>query len=90
MNHIPIVTAGVVTNNQRGEVILWLIQYAYVGKGSSIHSSPQIDPYKNKVDDREIKAGGKHLIETIGGYSIPLNIKDALPCMELSPYTDKE
>ena len=40
MTDIPIVTAGGVTKIQRGEVVLILNQYAYVGKGSSIQSSP--------------------------------------------------
>ena len=75
MNNIPIVTAGGFTRTQRGEVILILNQYAYVGKGTSIHSSPQIEAYKNKVDDRAIKVGGRQIIETMYGYSIPLNIK---------------
>ena len=90
MNDIPIVTAGGVTKTQRGDIILILNQYAYVGKGTSIHSSPQIEAYKNKCDDRAIKVGGKQVIETIDGYSIPLNIKNALPRMKLRPYTDKE
>ena len=59
MENIPIVTAGRVTKTQRGEVILILNQYAYVCKGTSIHSSPQIEAYNNKVDDRAIKVGGK-------------------------------
>ena len=40
MNDISIVTSGGFTKTQRGEVILILNQYAYVGKGTSIHSSP--------------------------------------------------
>ena len=59
MNDIPIVTAGGVTNTQKGDVIVILHQYAYVGKGTSIHSSAQIEAYNNHVDDRTIKAGGK-------------------------------
>ena len=82
MDNIPIVTAGGVTKTQRGEVILILNQYAYVGKGTSIHSSPQIEAYNNKVDDRAIKVGGKQVIETVDGYSIPLNIKNALTRMK--------
>ena len=46
ITNIQIVTAGGVTRTQRGEVILILNQYAYVGKGTSIHSSPQMESYK--------------------------------------------
>ena len=50
INDIPIVTAGGVTKTQKGDVILILHQYAYVGKGTSIHSSAQIEAYENHVD----------------------------------------
>ena len=90
INDIPIVTAGGVTKTQKGDVILILHQYAYVGKGTSIHSSAQIEAYKNHVDDRAIKAGGQQMITTLDGYYIPLSIKNALPRMNLRPYTDAE
>ena len=75
MTNIQIVTAGGVTRTQRGEVILILNQYAYVGKGTSIHSSPHMESYKTKVDDRAIKVGGRQIIQTLDGYTIPLSIK---------------
>ena len=61
-----------------------------MGKGTSIHYSPQIEFYKNHVDDRAIKVGGRKLIQTNNGYVIPLNMKIALPRMSLRPYSDKE
>ena len=90
MNDIPIVTAGGVTKTQKGNVIVILHQYAYVGKGTSIHSSAQIEAYKNHVDDRAIKVGGKQVIATLDGYLIPVSIQNSLPRMNLRPYTDKE
>ena len=90
MTNIQIVTAGGVTRTQRGEVILIMNQYAYVGKGTSIHSSPQMESYKTIVDDRSIKCGGRQLIQTLDGYVIPLSIKNSLPRMKLRPYTNKE
>ena len=75
LKNIPIVTAAGVTKSQRSNIIVILHQYAYVGKGTSIHSSPQIESYKNAVDDRDIKAGGKQLIKTVDNYVIPLNVK---------------
>ena len=67
-----------------------LHQYAYVGKGTSIHSSPKIEAYHNKVDDRAIKLGGTQSITTLDGYVIPLNAKNALMRMKLRPYTNIE
>ena len=42
------------------------------------------------MDDRAIKAGGQQMITTLDGYYIPLSIKNALPQMNLRPYTDAE
>jgi hypothetical protein len=87
---IPIVTAGAVVKTQRGEVVLILHQYAYTGKGKTIHSSGQLEWYKQQVDDRSIKVGGKQQIKTLDGYIIPLDIKSGLPYVKMRPYTDQE
>jgi hypothetical protein len=44
-----LVTAGAVTEMNRGPVILIMNQYAHSGKGHFIHSSPQLE--WNQVDD---------------------------------------
>ncbi len=48
----PIVTAGGVVNTHKGEAIAILHQYAHVGKGNSIHSSGQLEHFKNDVNDQ--------------------------------------
>jgi hypothetical protein len=65
-------------------------QYAYVGKGETIHSSGQLEAHKQAVHDRSIKVGGKQRIETLDGYFIPLYICQGLPYMSIRPYTDTE
>ena len=90
INDIPIITAGGVISTQRGKVIAIFHQYAYTGKGSSIHSSGQIEWNANKVDDRSIKVGGTQHITTPDGYIIPINIRCGLPRIKLRPYTDDE
>jgi hypothetical protein len=40
---VPIGTVGAVVNTQRGEVIAIMHQYAYTGKGGTIHSSGQLE-----------------------------------------------
>ena len=87
---IPIVTAGAVVKTQRGEVIIILHQYAYTGKGKTIHSSGQMEWYKQIVDDKSVKVGGKQHIKTLEGYVIPLDIKSGLPYVKMRPYTDAE
>jgi hypothetical protein len=86
---IPIVTAGAVVKTQRGEVIILLHQYAYTGKGIMIHSSGQLEWYKQEVDDKSIKVGGKQRIKTLDGYVIPLDVKSDLPYVKMRPYTDE-
>ena len=71
-------------------MIVILNQYAYHGKGKTIHSAGQIEHFKNLVDDRSIKVGGKQIIVTNDGCKIPISIKDGLPYMPLSPCTDEE
>ena len=53
-------------------------EYAHLGKGSSIHSSGQLEWFKTHVDEKSIKVGGTQLITTLDGYSVPLLIKDGL------------
>jgi hypothetical protein len=54
---------------QHGEVVIILHQYAYTGKGKTIHSSGQLEWYNQQVDDRSIKVGGKQQIKTLDGYT---------------------
>jgi hypothetical protein len=57
---VPIGTVSAVVNTQRGEVIAIMNQYAYTGKGSTIHSSSQLEWCGNDINNRSIKIeGGK-------------------------------
>jgi hypothetical protein len=60
--------------SQCGEVIIVMHQYAYTGKGKTIHSSGQLEWYKQEVDEKSIKAGGKQRIKTLDGYVMPLDV----------------
>jgi hypothetical protein len=55
---VPIGTVGAVVNTQRGEVIAIMHQYAYTGKGGTIHSSGQLEWCGNDVNDRSINIDG--------------------------------
>ena len=69
--------AGFIETNH-GIVNLIMNEYAYYGKGHTIHSSGQIEWFKNSVDDRSVQVGGKQRICTIDGYVIPLVCKGGL------------
>jgi hypothetical protein len=55
--NIPIVTTGAVVKTQSSEVIIILHQYAYTGKGKTIHSSGQLEWYKQEADDSQVFQG---------------------------------
>jgi hypothetical protein len=55
---VPIGTVGAVVNTQRGEVIAIMHQYAYTGKGGTIHSSGQLKWCGNDINNHSIKIEG--------------------------------
>ena len=75
---LDVVTAATLLNTSQGKVIGIFNEYAYLGKGSSIHSSGQLEWFKISVDVKSVKVGGTQLITTLDGYSVPLLIKDGL------------
>ena len=75
---LDVVTAATLLNTSKGKVIGIFNEYAYLGKGSSIHSSGQLEWFKTNIDDTSVKGGGTQLITTLVGYSVPLLIKDGL------------
>ena len=91
VTNIPIATVGGVISTQRGEAIAIMHQYAYTGKGKTIHSSGQMEWFKNNVNDKSIKVdGGLQRILTLEGYHIPLNFIEGLPYCKIRPFTDRE
>ena len=87
---LEIVTAGGVVPSNRGPVIIIMHQYAYLGKGDTIHSCIQLEDYKNKVDDRAITLNGTQTITTQDGYIHPLNFINGLAYLQIRPYTDSK
>ena len=53
-------------------------EYACYGKGHTIHSSGQIEWFKNSVDDRSVQVGDKQRICTIDGYAMPFTCRGGL------------
>ena len=60
-----VVTASTLLNTSQGKVIGIFNEYAYLGKGSSIHSSGQLEWFKTNVDEKSVKVGGTQLITTL-------------------------
>ena len=86
-----LVQCGALVQTNHGMVYLIMNEYAYYGRGHSIHSSGQIEWYTNIVDEKSVQVDGQQRIVTIGGYSMPLICKGGLMYLELqSVPTDKE
>ena len=91
ITNLPLVTAGGVVQSQRGPVIAILHQYAYTGQGKTIHSSAQLEWFKNEVHDRSLRIpGGQQCLKTADGYIHLLQFRHGLPYLPIRPYTDDE
>ena len=76
------VQCAALVETNHGIVNLIMNEYTCYGKGHTIHSSGQIEWFKNSVDDRSVQVGGKQRICTIDGYTMPLLCKDNGPRVE--------
>ena len=65
-------------NTNHGYVNLIMNEYAYYGKGHTVHSPGQIEWHKNQVDDKSDKGGGTQCISTLVGYAFPLKCTGGL------------
>ena len=75
---LDVVTTANLLNTSQEKVIGIFNEYAYLWKGSSIHSSGQLEWLQTHVHETSVKVGGTQLINTLDGYSVPLLIKDGL------------
>ena len=75
---LDVVTAATLLNTPQGKVTGIFNEYTYLWKGSSIHSSGQLEWLQIHVHATSVKVGGTQLINTLDGYSVPLLIKDGL------------
>ena len=88
---LDIVQCAALVNTNHGIVNLIMNEYAYYGKGHSIHSSGQIEWQTNTVDDKSVQVGGQQRIITIDGYSMPLICKGGLMYLKFEGIpTDKD
>ena len=88
---LDVVTAATLLNTPKGKVTGIFNEYAYLWKGSSIHSSGQLEWLQTNVDGTSVKVGGTQLITTLDEYSVPLLIKDGLAyATSLGKSTDQD
>ena len=80
---LDVVQCAALVETNHDIVNLIMNEYACCGKGHTIHSSGQIERFKNSVDDRSVQVGGKQRSCTIDGYSIPLVCRSGLIYLSL-------
>ena len=88
---LDVVQCAALVETNHGVVNKIVNEYACYGKGHTIHSSGQIEWFKNSVDDRSVQVGGKQRICTIDGYAMPLTCRGFLMYLSiLGKPTDKD
>ena len=80
---LDVVQCAALVKTNHGIVNLIMNEYACYGKGHTIHSSGQIEWFKNSVDDRSVQVGGKQRICTTDGYAMPLTCRGGLMYLSL-------
>ena len=76
---LDVAQCAALVETNHGIVNLIVNEYVCYGKAPPpIHSSGQIEGFKNSVDERSVQVGGKQRICTIDGYAIPLVCRGGL------------
>ncbi|KAL7578501.1 hypothetical protein ACA910_011564 [Epithemia clementina (nom. ined.)] len=83
VNNLDIVPCASMFDTNKGRIIGIFHEYAYLGKGRSIHSSGQLEWMGLKVDKRSVLVGGRQRIETLQNHIIPITIKEGLAYIQL-------
>jgi hypothetical protein len=87
---VPISTFAGLVETTEGPTIDVMHQYAYVGKGNTIHSVNQLEAFGLQVDDKPKYNNGKQCITTPDGFIIPLAIRSGLAYLDMRPPSDAE
>ncbi len=90
LTSVRIGTVAGIANSTDGPVLLLFPQYAYLGRGTTVHSSVQMEHYGCRVDDRSTRLGGSQCIITPHGYKLPLTILDGLVRLPLRRPTNDD
>ena len=69
---LDIATCVALIQTNHGKVKMLMHQYAYYGRGNTIHSACQIEWFHNNCDDNYHHGGGNQVITLIDGYATPL------------------
>ena len=80
---LDIVTCVALIQTNHGKVNLLMHEYAYYGKGNTIHSHCQIEWFQNECHDKSHHVGGRQVSNVLNGYATPLECRSGLIYMSL-------
>ena len=80
---LDIVTCVALIQTNHGKVDMLMHEYAYYGRGNTIHSSSQIEWFNNTCDDKSHHVRGKQVITFLDGYATPLECRSGLMYMSI-------
>ena len=80
---LDIVACTALLHTNHGKVILIIHEYAYYGRGNTIHSPGQIEWFQLTCDDKSFHVVGKQVITFLDGYASPLQCRTGLMYMKL-------
>ena len=78
---LDIVTCVALIQTNHGKVNMLMHEYAYCGRGNTIHSPCQVEWFNNMCDDKSHHVGGKQVIKFLDGYATPLECRSGLMYM---------
>ena len=91
VQNVPLATVAGLVKTTKGDAIVIMHQYAYYGKGTTVHSVGQMEHFGLEVDDRSARLPGhRQRIVTPDGWIIPLQCRDGLIRMPLKKPSDHE
>ena len=80
---LGIVTCDALIQTNHGKFNILMYEYAYYGRGNTIHSPCQIEWFNNTCDDKSHHVGGKQVITFLDGYATPLECRSGLMYMSI-------
>ena len=80
---LDIVTCVVLIQTNHGKVNMLMHEYAYYGRGNTIHSPCQIEWFNNTCEDKSHHIGGKQVIPFLDGFATPLECRFGLIHMSI-------
>ena len=75
--------AALVKTMEDGPIIVIMSQYANYGIGQTVHSKGQMEHFGVIIDEKSRNAGSKQCIITPEGYTIPIHVRNGLPCIDM-------